>query len=223
MAARDDILVVAIDLFTRHGFNGVSFADIARPLGMTTANIHYHFGGKLGLASAALEAYAGQVTERMRGIWCDENRNLESKIAATIAFTQDSYNRFNADESPGRAWSLLSRFASDADALNDGIREQIFAFRRDAHAFIGQAVDIAVKTGEFRVNAPRAEIARILTSTFLYAPHVARDTGGFTGAIQNYAAVHNMLRAAYGSAAPAVARRSDARRDRRTRACQRTL
>ncbi|WP_165585542.1 TetR/AcrR family transcriptional regulator [Roseococcus sp. SYP-B2431] len=198
MAARDDILAIATDLFTRHGFNGVSYADIARSLGMTTANIHYHFGTKLGLASAALEAYADQVTERMRCIWCDEGSNLESKIKATISFTQDSYNRFNGDGPPGRAWSLMSRFASDADALDDDIRKRITAFRSDAHAFVSRGVDIAMDAGEFRDDAPRAEMARILSSAFLYAPHIARDTGGFAGAIRNYAAVHNMMRAAYG-------------------------
>jgi AcrR family transcriptional regulator len=46
------LIDVAIDLFSRKGFEGTSIRDIAAEMGMTTSNIYHHFGRKAGVLSA---------------------------------------------------------------------------------------------------------------------------------------------------------------------------
>ena len=43
---RDEILRVAIDLFTDSGFEGTSVRDIARAVGITQSSLYYHFANK---------------------------------------------------------------------------------------------------------------------------------------------------------------------------------
>ena len=41
--------MLALDLLVRHGYSGMSFADIANAAGITRANVRFHFDGKAGL------------------------------------------------------------------------------------------------------------------------------------------------------------------------------
>jgi TetR/AcrR family transcriptional repressor of nem operon len=47
---------VGIRLFITHGYNGTSYLDIARELGISHSNIHYYYRTKAVLAEAVLPA-----------------------------------------------------------------------------------------------------------------------------------------------------------------------
>ena len=49
---RDLILDAAEDLFSKHGFYGVTIREVAREAGVDTALVHYYFGAKRGLFDA---------------------------------------------------------------------------------------------------------------------------------------------------------------------------
>ncbi len=51
-AASETILDVAEDLFSKHGFYGVTIREVAREAGVDTALVHYYFGAKRGLFDA---------------------------------------------------------------------------------------------------------------------------------------------------------------------------
>lgn len=51
-AASETILDVAEDLFSKHGFHGVTIREVAREAGVDTALVHYYFGAKRGLFDA---------------------------------------------------------------------------------------------------------------------------------------------------------------------------
>ncbi|MGW8369024.1 MAG: TetR/AcrR family transcriptional regulator [Gammaproteobacteria bacterium] len=55
---RAELLQAARDLFTAHGFDGVSTRRLAREADTTAAMIHYYFGDKHGLFRASLESLA---------------------------------------------------------------------------------------------------------------------------------------------------------------------
>jgi AcrR family transcriptional regulator len=48
----ETILDVAEDLFSKHGFHGVTLREVAREAGVDTALLHYYFEGKRGLFDA---------------------------------------------------------------------------------------------------------------------------------------------------------------------------
>lgn len=68
---RARILASADHLLRSRGFNGFSYQDIARPLGIRNAAVHYHFSTKSDLAVAVIEGYRRLLRERtaafMRG------------------------------------------------------------------------------------------------------------------------------------------------------------
>ena len=49
---REAILDAAEDLFSKHGFYGVTIREVAREAGVDTALVHYYFGAKRGLFDA---------------------------------------------------------------------------------------------------------------------------------------------------------------------------
>ena len=52
---RDAILDTSANLFSQHGYNGVSIRDIAQACGMTNAALYYHFKNKEDLFLAMLQ------------------------------------------------------------------------------------------------------------------------------------------------------------------------
>jgi AcrR family transcriptional regulator len=53
---RERLLAVGLELFAEHGFHKVTVRDISRRAGANLAAVSYHFGDKLGLYSAIVEA-----------------------------------------------------------------------------------------------------------------------------------------------------------------------
>jgi AcrR family transcriptional regulator len=65
-AVREALLDTARRLFLARGFAPVTIRQIAAAAGSSPATIHYHFGDKLGLYRAMLEAAIGPVVEALR-------------------------------------------------------------------------------------------------------------------------------------------------------------
>ncbi len=59
---RNEVLQLAMKLFYEHGFRGFSYGDIAGPLGIKPAAIHYHFASKDDLGVAIVDA----IRERLK-------------------------------------------------------------------------------------------------------------------------------------------------------------
>jgi TetR/AcrR family transcriptional repressor of nem operon len=57
-ATRSRVLDVSERLLQVRGYNGFSYGDVARELGLTRAALHYHFPGKAELGQALVERYA---------------------------------------------------------------------------------------------------------------------------------------------------------------------
>ena len=73
-ATRELILDAAEDLFSKHGFYGVTIREVAREAGVDTALIHYYFAAKRGLFDA--------VFLRRADIWNDDRIDAINRYAA---------------------------------------------------------------------------------------------------------------------------------------------
>jgi AcrR family transcriptional regulator len=63
---RESLLQTARDLFLARGFSAVSIRQIAAAAGSSPATIHYHFGDKLGLYRAMLDAAMAPVVAALQ-------------------------------------------------------------------------------------------------------------------------------------------------------------
>ncbi|HWE46670.1 MAG TPA: TetR family transcriptional regulator [Caulobacteraceae bacterium] len=88
---REVILDVSEDLFSKHGFYGVTIREVAREAGVDTALIHYYFGAKKGLFDAVFLRRAEVLNrERMDSLdrYEREHRGAMAPEGVIFAFVQ---------------------------------------------------------------------------------------------------------------------------------------
>ena len=96
---RDLILDAAEDLFSKHGFYGVTIREVAREAGVDTALVHYYFGAKRGLFDA--------VFLRRAEVWNNERVDAINRYAREVAPEKMTLEGlFEAFLRPPFQWSL---------------------------------------------------------------------------------------------------------------------
>lgn len=95
---RELILDAAEDLFSKHGFYGVTIREVGREAGVDTALVHYYFGAKRGLFDA--------VFIRRAGIWNDERVAAVDRYAAQAGEAMTLEGLLEAFLRPPFEWSL---------------------------------------------------------------------------------------------------------------------
>lgn len=95
---RDAILNAAEDLFSKHGFYGVTIREVAREAGVDTALVHYYFGAKKELFDA--------VFIRRAEVWNSERVAAVDRYAEAAGDTMTLEGLFEAFLRPPFQWSL---------------------------------------------------------------------------------------------------------------------
>ncbi len=198
---KERIKAVAQDLLIRNGYRGTSFADIAKPLGITNANIHYHFGTKQRLVEAAVKDYvAGSLAGHQR-IWLAPETSLHAKMQAVVAFNRERYRRFNRGRDSGRAWSLIARLRLEGDVVGAQVRSELARFTDILHRCVRQAVQTAFDRGELKPDAPLDDIAFLIANIVNSSGVFTQDAGDFKRLEQFFATVESVVLAAYATPA----------------------
>lgn len=95
---RESILDAAEDLFSKHGFYGVTIREVAREAGVDTALVHYYFGAKRGLFDA--------VFLRRAEVWNNERVDAINRYARDNAGRMTLEGLLEAFLRPPFQWSL---------------------------------------------------------------------------------------------------------------------
>ena len=95
---RDLILDAAEDLFSKHGFYGVTIREVAREAGVDTALVHYYFGAKRDLFDA--------VFLRRAEVWNNERVEAINRYALANAGSMTLEGLLRAFLEPPFQWSL---------------------------------------------------------------------------------------------------------------------
>jgi AcrR family transcriptional regulator len=95
---RDLILDAAEDLFSKHGFYGVTIREVAREAGVDTALVHYYFGAKRDLFDA--------VFLRRAEVWNDERVAAINRYAFETGDAMTLEGLFEAFLRPPFQWSM---------------------------------------------------------------------------------------------------------------------
>jgi len=161
---REKIKAIATKLLIMRGVSGFSYADIAEQLGITTTNIHHHFGHKKNLVDEVVREYVAEASLRHRAIWTDPDLTLAQKIDKFVAFNHERYSKFNKGKQQGRPWSLIGRLRLDAQNLSLESINFLASFGSDVQSFMTTAVDQARDAGELDREAPVKDIALLLAN-----------------------------------------------------------
>jgi TetR/AcrR family transcriptional regulator, transcriptional repressor for nem operon len=176
---RQSIKRVAARLLTLHGLNGMSFRDIALELGITTTNIHYHFGNKQGLVDEVVGDYVAEVESRHRAIWLAPNHTLAEKLRQLVEYNWERYQQVNTGRDGGNTWSLIGRMRLESQDLSENARKSLSSFTAILHELIRTAVDDAWRRGELDEATPRQDLAFLILNIVNSSSVFTHGTGGF--------------------------------------------
>ena len=189
--SRGAIKQLAEELLVRHGFRGMSFADIAERRGITRANIHYHFGSKAALIDEVLADYTTATLGSLRQVWESESTSLLQKLDQMLLVSRERYNRFNLSGGPVRPWSLISRLRQDGDLLSDEGRACLAQFTSELRDIFAKALRRAAAAGEMRGDVDAA--ITLLVAIADSAAPITIAEGGFDGLEAAYKALAKLM------------------------------
>lgn len=166
---REKILASANHLLRSRGFNGFSYQDISRPLGIRNAAVHYHFATKADLAIAVIEDFRRILRERTAAFMAghgDPVTQLEGFISFSTAECRD-------DSSLCPVGALSADFYS----LPEPIREAGHRLLDELLAWMTRVCAVGREQGKFAFGGDPAAKAQQIVATLQGARQLARFRG----------------------------------------------
>ncbi len=174
--ARSEIVSVAIDCFSRHGFQGTSIDRIARAAGLTKGALYYHFRDKEDLLFGALDDRIGGFERRV----VDRVTELKDPVAALHAIAEICVEQATRSNHRRFLLTLMVEALDTHPQLSARFRDMMRRFRE----FIANTVGIGQRKNVFRKDADAALAAQLFvaglfgTEMQYYQDPEAIDLGG---------------------------------------------
>lgn len=203
---RQQILLVAEDLYVLRGYDGFSFAHIADAVQTTRANIHHHFGDKLQLMAELIEQFASNGELRIAHHWTGVGGSFAARLQAQVDDLRVFYNRFNRAEGARNVWSPLSRLRMDLAVLGPLASQALHRVDLAYDRCLRQAVQDAIAAGELLPSTPVDDVSRMLRVTLLSCAPMTQDSGDFSEIDKLFASMQRMIFAAWQAPEPRVPR-----------------
>jgi len=166
---RETIIETAHRLLLQRGINGFSYRDIAEPLGVKNAAIHYHFPSKMDLVKALIEdnyavlrkgtaefmAYGGPARPQLEGLFEFTRHQCEC----------------------GRPVCMVGALSIDFEELSEGARRALDRFMQDSLAWLAKVLEIGREQGEFDFRGQARSKAAAILATIQGSRQLARIHG----------------------------------------------
>jgi TetR/AcrR family transcriptional repressor of nem operon len=162
------ILDVAERLVQSRGYNGFSYADIAKELGVTKASLHYHFAGKAELGEALIERYGARFAEALTSI--------DSTIPDSLAKLH-AYASLYADVLRGDRMCLCGMLAAEYQTLPEPMRGSVIRFFDHNVAWLASVLAEGQSNGTLSFSGSPPDAAQTILGSLQGAMLVARPYG----------------------------------------------
>jgi len=162
------VLDIAERLVQTRGFNGFSYADIARPLHITKASLHYHFPAKALLGKRLIERYESKFLAALAAIdrsRADSRRKLRG------------YAAIYADVLREDRMCLCGMLAAEFATLPKGMRENMRHFFDENERWLAAVLEQGRRAKQLRFTGAPREAARTLIGSLEGAMMLARSYG----------------------------------------------
>jgi AcrR family transcriptional regulator len=196
---RQQILLVAQDLYVLHGYDGFSFAHIATAVQTTRANIHHHFGDKLQLMAELIEKFASDAEQRIAHHWTLADTSFAERLQAQLDDLRLFYHRFNKDPGARNVWSPLSRLRLDLQVLGALATGALHRVDLAYDRCLRQALRDAIARHEFVASTPIDDLSRLLRVMLLSCAPMTQDSGDFSEIEKLFGAMQRLLFAAWST------------------------
>lgn len=122
-AKRDAILAAAAQAINEHSAKGMTFADVARRVGLNTTSVTYYFKRKEDLAAACFEYTLGELQAMLDEAM--EQATPQDRVAHYLALNMDRLRRI------GRGEATSFAVLSDLRAMEEPVLGRLMAGWRD--------------------------------------------------------------------------------------------
>lgn len=166
---RERILDTAVALFQQRGFNGFSYKDIAGPLGIRNAAIHYHFPSKGDLGAAMIDRYRDLLKTRT----ADFMANGGDARAQLEGFFRFSLHEFDHGIPVCPAGAVGTEF----DALPDPMRERSRKLHQEVTDWLTRVMEVGREQGTLDFQGDPGARALLVTTAVQGGRQIARYGG----------------------------------------------
>ena len=163
------ILDLAESLLQDKGYNGFSYAHIARELGVKNAAVHYHFPTKEALGAAVIQRYR----DRFK-LWTNNARIKDLSPEEKLDWFFSIYTNTRADH--GKV-CLAGSLETEFHSLPDTVREQTKALTTELLAWLQDTLKEGRDAGTFHFNGEPADKASLILASLQGALQMARAMG----------------------------------------------
>lgn len=147
----DDILACSRSLIVSGGYNGFSYADIAKVVGIRKPSIHHHFPSKADLVKTLVERY---IVEAKEGIG-----NLEHAVPLPLDQLRTYIGYWKAcigDQSA--PFCVCALLANELPVLPEQVAEPVRAYFRFLSGWLASVLERGAEQGAIVLtNTPRVE------------------------------------------------------------------
>jgi TetR/AcrR family transcriptional repressor of nem operon len=163
---RTSLLDVAQGLAQTRGFNGFSFHDLARAVGIRTASVHHHFSTKEDLARELMARYRDEFGQKLRSI-AESSASSRVRLQAFHAVFRDTLKR-------GNRLCLCGMLASEYTTLPASVQQEVRRFYDDTERWLARTLTEGRRKGELEFTASAGMAAKAFLATLEGAMIAAR-------------------------------------------------
>jgi len=182
----------------RGGYDGFSFGDIAAELGITRANIHYHFGSKRQLMARLIDGFVDDALTRIARHWTTPGDGFADRLRAQCRDLLAFYSHFNPNSGQRNVWSPISRLRLDLPVLGDLAVTALDRVNRAYDSCLRSAITDAIAAGELKTGADLEDIVRLLRTTIMSCGPITQDHGSFAEVERLFGTIERTVMAAWG-------------------------
>lgn len=181
------IIDAAEQLIQQNGYNGFSYDDISRQVGLKKPSIHHHFATKANLVSMVVERY----TSRFVSLLSEIDQNNHSALQKLNRYIQLFSKTFETN----RRFCVCGILGAEADILPPEITKTVGEFFEFNTQWLTKVFNEGIKNLEFKGHINSNKQALYLLSALEGAMIIGRSLGS-NSALQEVAqsAIHSLVR-----------------------------
>ena len=177
------VVDAAEGLIQARGYNGFSYDDVARLVGIKKPSIHHHFPTKSELATVVVQRYTHRFQEFLRQI---ETRHVKAaeRLTAYAALFEDTYK-------VEQHLCVCGMLGAEASSLPEDISYEVQRFFSVNLDWLVQVIDDGQRAGQLNQLLNSTDVAETLLSALEGAMVAGRGMRDASGPAQ---VGHNLLR-----------------------------
>ena len=166
---RDAALRRAMELFWRHGFEGVSMADLTAAMGIAAPSLYAAFGSKEALFREAVALYrATEGSATRRALDCQKTAR-----GAIEAMLRDNADAFTDPSLPNGCFVILG--AINTAPGHDGVRTHLLDLHKESCGLLLRRLEQGAAAGEFPPGTALGPVAGFYSTVLAGLSIKARD------------------------------------------------